>query len=328
MGQFVVSTAGHVLVPDPVEEILTEADIDIEQLDSPDENELIAAAQGARGLIVDSNTAVTARVLSSAESVTVVGRAGIGVDKIDLEAARENDVVVTNVPAYCVDEVAMHAISLLFSSIRNICFYSNQTQAGGWQLREDIPTHRMKDRTLGLVGFGKIPSAIASKLSGFDFSIVSSDPHITESEMAKQGVTKVSFEELLTMADYISVHAPLNEATHNLFDADAFEQMQDHAILINTSRGGIVDEQALADALDNGELAGAGLDVMAEEPPVDSPLLSNDKVIVTPHVAWYSVESREELSRTVTRDVVRILHGNGHDVPPNRVIVESNGSSS
>ncbi|MFB6218500.1 MAG: C-terminal binding protein [Halobacteriaceae archaeon] len=293
---------------------LARVDATVESITARTPEQLVEGAGGADGLIVDAGTPVTRAALADLD-VEVVGRAGIGVDNVDLDAAEEFGVTVVHVPDYCVDEVSTQAITLLLAVARRLPVYHEDTRTGGWEWAAGRPLHRLRGRTLGLVGFGKTARRLARKVEGFGLDVRAHDPHVPAHEMAHLGVEAAGFEELLGAADAVSVHVPLYDETRGMFDAAAFAAMPEGALFVNTSRGGVVDEAALHDALDRGHLAGAGLDVMAEEPPGDSPLLGMENVVVTPHAAWYSAESREQLSRSVAADVARVLAGERPDNP-------------
>ncbi|MFC4360345.1 C-terminal binding protein [Halobium salinum] len=277
--------------------------------------EVVDAAAGADALLVQY-APVGADVFDALDDLAVVGRYGIGVDSVDLDAASANGVRVLNVPDYCLDEVSTHAFALLLACVRRTSAYDSAIADGTWDWTAERPIHRLAGATLGLVGFGRIPQRLVEKAAAFDLDVVAYDPYVSADVLAEHGVEKVEFDELLGRADAVSVHTPLTDETRGLFDRDAFGSMKETAVLVNTARGGVVDEDALADALDAGELAGAGLDVLPSEPPEGSPLVGRDDVVLTPHVAWYSEESFEELRRTVTEDVLRTLDG---DAPRNLV---------
>lgn len=280
----------------------------LEAAEAETPEEVVEAASEADALLVQY-APVTDEVLAALDDVTVVGRYGIGVDTVDLDAATARGVRVLNVPTYCLDEVSTHALALLLACVRKTSLYDDAVAHGEWDWTLGQPIHRLAGATLGLAGFGKIPQRLVEKTRGFDFDVVAYDPYLSTDELAEHGVEKVDFGELLARADAISAHTPLTDETRNLFDADAFAAMKESAVLVNTARGGVIDDEALAAALDDGELAGAGLDVLPEEPPESSPLIGRDDVVLTPHVAWYSEESFEELRRTVTEDVMRTLRG-------------------
>ena len=291
-------------------EILEAAGARIEVLDERTEAAVADAVRGADGLVVDSRTPVTAQVLGASETLRVVGRAGIGVDNVDLAAAAERDVTVVHVPDYCLDEVSTHALSLLLACVRNVPLQDRRTGEGTWDWREGRPLHRMRGRTLGLAGFGGIARRLASKLRAFGLEVVAYDPYVKATVMADYGVEEVGFEALLDRLDYLSIHVPLYGETREMFSTDEFERMADHAVLVNTARGPVVDEAALLDALETGEIARAGLDVLESEPPdAGNPLLAREDVVVSPHTAWYSEESRRDLSRSVASDVAAVLDG-------------------
>ena len=262
---------------------------------------------------------ITSEIINELENCQVIGRFGIGVDNVDLDRATEAGIQVCYVPDYCLDEVSDHAMSLLLSLARKISFGNHQVQSLSWKAKSVAPIWRIRDRILGLYGFGKIPQALVAKAQAFSLKVIAHDPYITPELADKLGVELVSFESLLKQSDYISIHAPLTPKTQHAFNTDAFLQMKPEALLINTARGALVDEQALASALDKGQLAGAALDVMETEPPLDdSPLLKRDNVILTPHTAFYSEEALLELQTKATEDVVRVLLGDQPRYPINK----------
>lgn len=291
------------------DEVFAGIDATLTALDDKTVEGVIDAVADADAIIVDASTPVPAAVFESDAELRVVGRAGIGVDNVDVDAAAKHGVTVVHVPDYCVDEVSTHALALLLAAVRNLPVYDRQTRSGGWDWQAGRPVHRLRGRTLGLVGFGKISRRLARKVDGFGLDVLAADPNVPAPAMTDLGVEKVGFDDLLRQSDLVSIHAPLYEETERLFDAAAFETMNSDALLVNTARGGVVDEAALYDALVGGEIRGAALDVLTEEPPGESPLFDLDRVIVTPHAAWYSEESRHELSRRVAEDVVRVLTG-------------------
>jgi D-3-phosphoglycerate dehydrogenase len=237
----------------------------------------------------------------------VVVRYGVGVDGIDLGAATDHGVPVVNVPDYGTDEVANHAVALLLALARKLVRLDRQTRSGGWDVFRVGPVSRLAGQTVGLLGCGRIGSAVARKLGGFDVRLLGCDPYVST---FPPGVQPVAFERLLDEADYVSIHCPLTPATHRLFGEETLARMRPTAALINTARGGIVDTAALVDALQMGLLAGAGLDVLETEPlDPGHPLLRMEQVIVTPHAAWYSEEGRSDLKRRAAEEAVRVLRG-------------------
>lgn len=286
-----------------------ELDATLQTTEARKPDELIEVAAGADALIVDASTEVTGDVLRALDSLQVVGRSGIGVDNVDLETAQALDIPVVNVPDYCLDEVSTHALGMLLSCARKLPQLDAAVKGGGWDWTQAQPIRRLKGQTVGIVGFGKIGRSFAEKLRGLGVDVLVSDPYISTSDLAGFDVTRVEFENLLTESDFVSIHTPLTEETRHLFDAAAFQTMPDHAILINTARGPVVDEEALMDALEAGELGGVGLDVRDPEPPEGRPLTAFDNVVLSPHAGFYSEDARRELTRTVSEDVARVLRG-------------------
>jgi D-3-phosphoglycerate dehydrogenase len=289
-------------------EELAAVDATVETIDAETPEEVIERAAGADALL-NQEVELPDSVFEALDDLVVVGRYGVGLDNIDLDAAAEHDVEVVNVPSYCEEEVATHALSLLLACVRHIVQYDTQVKQGGWDWKAGRPIRRLSGNTLGFVAFGRIAQRFATLLDGFDMECIAYDPYQSASVFEEYGVESVSFETLLDRADIVSIHTPLTEETRDLFDAETFSRMNDEAILINVARGGVVDAQALADALQSGAIAGAGLDVLPEEPPRDSPLFDRNDVVITPHTAWYSEDSMEELRRTVARDLARTLNG-------------------
>jgi D-3-phosphoglycerate dehydrogenase / 2-oxoglutarate reductase len=206
-------------------------------------------------------------------------------------------------------EVSDHAMALLLALARKIPLSNKLVQAGRWDMPAVVPIHRLAGRVLGLVGFGNIPRALAPKAKAFGLRVVTHDPYASQQALAA-GVESVSFDRLLEISDFVSIHAPLMPATRGLFNAEVFRKMKTGALLINTARGPLVDEDALVSALESGRLGGAALDVVAVEPlPKDSRLIGRDNVILTPHTAFYSVEALNELQKKCAADVARVLSG-------------------
>jgi D-3-phosphoglycerate dehydrogenase len=278
--------------------------------------DIVAGASDARALVVDVNTPVPASVITDLPALEIVARAGVGVENIDVGAAADAGVDVTNVPDYCTDEVATRAVALLLSCVRSVPRYDRSVEDGAWDWTVGRPIHRLPGSTLGLVSLGPISRRVAERVQGFGLDLVGYDPYVDADEMRSHGVEKVDFETLLDRADHVVSNAPLTDETRGLFDADAFERMRDHATLVNTGRGGVVDEAALASALETGEIEAAALDVMAEEPPADSPLFDREDAILTPHAGWYSEEARAELNDTVAENIAAALAG---ETPPDRI---------
>lgn len=268
--------------------------------------DVIEAGQDATALI-NNYVAITAEVFEELPELNVVARYGIGVDGIDIEAATDHGVKVVNVPEYCVDEVSAHALGLILACERQIPRYDTHVKAGGWDWEAAKPLSRFCEKTLGLVAFGKIARSVAEKGQGFGLDVIAYDPYVSAEEMANYGVEKVGFEDLFGRSDIVSAHPPRTDKTEGLISDRAFECMQSHATFVNTSRGSVVDQDALYSALVEGEIAMAGIDVMMTEPPGDSPLFDLENCIVTPHVAWYSEASMADLQRITAEEVARVI---------------------
>lgn len=288
----------------------------------PTPEAIMEVAAEADGLLV-TYAEVTGDMIAGMKNCKVISRFGIGVDSVDVEAATKAGIVVTYVPDYCIDEVSDHAMALLLTLARKTALSNSLAHQGRWEMPAVVPINRLRGRTMGLVGFGNIPQAVAPKAQAFGLKVITSDPFISDEVTDKAGVEKVEFDDLLARSDFISVHAPLLPATHHLFGADAFAKMQSHAILINTARGPLVDNAALAKALDDGEIGGAGLDVTDPEPPVaNSPLFGRDNLILTPHTGFYSIEALEELQSKAAKDVASVLAGERPVYPVNKEVLD------
>jgi D-3-phosphoglycerate dehydrogenase len=282
---------------------------------------ILKVAAPADALLV-TYAKITGDMIGQMTRCRIISRFGIGVDNVDLDAATAAGIVVTKVPDYCIDEVSDHAMALLLALVRKIPSSNAQVHAGRWEMKAVVPIHRLRGRVLGLVGFGRIPQLVAPKAKAFGLRVIVYDPFVPADVLARERVEQVDFDELLTQSDYISIHTPLLPETKNLFSTGAFSKMKPGAYLINTARGPIVDEQALARALDAGQLAGAALDVMPQEPPAGSPLLGRENVIITPHTSFYSEESLQELQKKAAEEVVAVLTGKRPRNPVNPQALE------
>lgn len=303
--------------------IFEDAGLDVvtTQADSPEDVIEVAADAGADALLVQY-ARITPAVFDALEGLEVVAKYGIGTDNIDTESATEHGVKVLNVPDYCQDEVAEHALGLVLSCERKFPLFDDSVKSGTWDWQVGKPIHRLTGNTVGVVGCGRIGSTFVDKVRGFEFEVLGYDPNLSVETLRDRGFEPTSFEELLARSDVVTVHVPLTDETENLIDTAAFERMQSNAILVNTSRGPVVDTDALTDALEAGELRGAGLDVLPEEPPDDSPLLDRDDVVLTPHVAWYSEDSIVDLRETVASDITRALTGRAPENVVNTAVIE------
>jgi len=276
-----------------------------------DEQDIIGRTPDADALIVSSSP-ITRRVMSALRQLKVVVRTGVGYDVIDVPAATELGIVVVNIPDLWVREVANHALALLLAWNRKIITLNQEVKSGVWQSRVPGPsTGSLHGETVGIVGFGNIGRAFARRVSALETQVIAYDPYVEDAQFAALGVERVrSLGELAARADYVSVHTLLNAETRHLIDEVFLRQMKPTACLINTSRGPVVDEQALIRALQEGWIAGAALDVREPEPPApDSPLCQMDNVILTPHAAYYSTPAVAQVPRRCGEEVARALTG-------------------
>jgi D-3-phosphoglycerate dehydrogenase len=294
---------------DPAKAALARLDPELRMAKSPSAEDILAVARDADAILV-TYARLPGELLRQLTRCKAIGRFGLGVDNIDLPAAAALGITVTYVPDYCMHEVSDHAMALLLALARKIPLSNALVQAGRWDMPAVVPIHRLAGRVLGLVGFGNIPRALAPKAKAFGLRVVAHDPYVSPEALAAAGVEGMSFAGLLAISDFVSIHAPLRPATRGLFDADTLRRMKKGALLINTARGPLLDEDALVAALDEGHLGGAALDVVAVEPlPKDSRLIGRDNVILTPHTAFYSVEALAELQSKCAADVARVLSG-------------------
>lgn len=259
---------------------------------------------------------VTARVIDAAPNCKHISRTGIGLDNIDVLHATKKGILVTNVPDYCVEEVAEHALAMIFALARKIAFSHLDTKRGHYSLVDSLPLVRLRGKTVGIIGLGKTGKLLAEKAAAIGMRVLGNN----RSQEVPDQVTWAPLEQLLAESDFVSLNAPLTEQTHHLINADTLAQMKPTAMLINTSRGGLVDHDALAAALTQDGIAGAGLDVQDVEPPnLSRPPYSDPRVIVTPHTAFCSPEAILELRQRVARQVVTFLQGGSPECQVNRV---------
>ena len=273
------------------------------------EDEIIEQTKDADALIV-TESPITRRVLSSLENCKAVLRTGVGFDCIDVPAATDCGIAVINVPDLWTREVANQAMMLLLAANRKLLEQEASVREDRWAPRISAPVGPLHTETVGVVGLGRIGSAFARRIKAFEVELIAYDPFISDDAFEAVGATSVSFDELLERSDYISVHTPLDEGTHHLIDEEALRKMKPSAILINTSRGPVVDEAALTTALQEGWILGAGLDVLEQEPPdADNPLLGMSNTVLTPHAAHYSELSMELRPRRYGVEVAAVLDG-------------------
>src|SRR5271154_1090858 len=269
---------------------------------SPVAGSLAAELAAADGLIVRSATKVTAELLENAPKLRVVGRAGVGVDNIDVEAATHRGVLVMNTPGGNAVSVAEHTFALMLAMARSVPQSNAAIHAGRWE-KSGASGTELRGKTLGLVGLGRVGTEVARRASALEMTILAYDPYVTPAAARELEVELVTLDELLKRSDVISLHTSLSPATEKMFDAAAFAKMKRGARLINCARGELIDETALADALKSGQLSGAAVDTFAQEPPKNSPLIGLANLIATPHIAGSTAEAQEEVGTAVAQQV-------------------------
>ncbi|MBI2887091.1 MAG: phosphoglycerate dehydrogenase [Chloroflexi bacterium] len=270
--------------------------------------ELLEAIGDYEALVVRSETKVTAEVIRAGKKLHVVGRAGVGVDNIDVEAATQQGIVVVNAPTGNTISAAELALGLMFALARNIPQAHLSLKQGQWR-RSELVGAELRGKTLGIIGLGRVGSAVARRALELEMKILTYDPFVSE-EMARHlGIEVASFEEVLRRSDFITVHVPLTDATRSLLGAKEIALCKPGVRLINTARGGVIDEQALYDAVEAGHVAGAAVDVFTQEPVKDSPLLKSDRIIVTPHLGASTEEAQTNVAVDVAQEVMAVLQG-------------------
>jgi D-3-phosphoglycerate dehydrogenase / 2-oxoglutarate reductase len=265
--------------------------------------EVIAAAAGVDALLVQF-APITAEVFEALPQLRLLSRYGVGVDVVDTEAAREHGVWVCNVPDYGTTEVAMHAVAMLLALLRNVAGHDREVRAGHWDYHLGGQLRRPSSLTLGVVGLGRIGGMAAERAAPWFGAVVGYDPYLTDSDWPNR-LERLSLEDLFARSSAVTLHLPLTDTTRGLIGTDLLARMPSGSYLVNTARGGLVDLDALLEALDSGRLAGVALDVLPQEPPPqDHPLLSHPRALITPHVAWYSAEAEVELRRKAAQNIV------------------------
>jgi D-3-phosphoglycerate dehydrogenase / 2-oxoglutarate reductase len=288
----------------------------IDGLDTPEAGATISAADA---LMVTTHR-VPANLIDAMKHCRVISRVGTGLDAIDIPAATAHGIWVAYVPDYSVDEVSTHAIALLLSHARGIPRLIEAARAGSWTNQSVVPLRRLRGQTLGILGFGRIGQMMAAKASGLGMEVQAHDPFLTPEQIAAAGARPVDWETLLRTSDYLSLHAPLTNNTQKVINAQTLALMKPSAVLINTARGGLIDEEALDQALKTGRLAAAALDVLSvEPPPPDHPLFQNSRVMITPHSAWYSEDANHDVRVRASEEVVRVLRGERPRCPANEL---------
>jgi len=319
---FVVAVTDYVFPSlEPEQRVLTPLGVELRPAQCKSEDEIIELTRGADA-VLNCYAKMTARVIEKLSRCKIIARYGIGVDNVDLIAATRAKILVTNVPDYCIDEVSDHALALLLALARRVVAADSAVKGGAWDVVAHAGVRRLRGQTLGLLGFGKIAKAVALKVQPLGMKVLVYDPYLEPELVTRHGAEAVSLDRLLAEADAISIHVPLSPETRNLIGPRELARMKPTAFLINTSRGGIVDEQAVAIALKENRLGGAALDVLSPEPPpLDHPLRQAPNVILTPHLAFYSRESVIELQTKAAEEVARALRGESPRSPVNREVL-------
>jgi D-3-phosphoglycerate dehydrogenase / 2-oxoglutarate reductase len=282
---------------------------DLVPLQTKKPDEFLAEAKDCDALLNTYAGPITAEVMAQMPRCKIIARYGIGVDTIDLDAATQAGIIVTNNPTYCIEEVAEHTMALLLAAARKIAFYDRMVRAGRWEVPPGKPMFRLAGSTLGLVGFGNISRQVAVRAAAFGMRVLYADPFVKEGQFAEPG-KKMELPAMLAEADYISLHPPLMPQTRKMINDEAFSRMKPGAILINCARGPIVDTDALVRALDGKKIAGCALDTIDPEPlPNPHPLRGRENVIINPHAAWYSEQAMVGLQAGAPGEVRRALSG-------------------
>jgi len=302
-----------VLITDPLSEfgiqkLLEAPDVEVIQKPGLSPSDLLAEIGEYDALLVRSQTQVTAEVLAAGTKLKAVGRAGVGVDNIDTNAATQAGVVVINAPDGNTISTAEHSFAMLMAVARNIPQAYRKLADGTWD-RKSFQGVELNGKVLGVIGFGRIGTEVAKRAKAFHMQVLAYDPFLTEERASKVGVTSASVDEIVKQADFITVHTPLTKETRHLLGSREFAMMKDGVRVINCARGGIIDEKALYEAILTGKVAGAALDVFEVEPPVDNPLIGLPQVVVTPHLGASTVEAQENVAVDVSEEILKVLRG-------------------
>ena len=290
-------------------QVLADVGAELVLAQTGDEDELLSLVEDVDAVLV-CFAKVPAGVIRAGRRLQAVGRYGIGVDNIDVAEATRQGILVTHVPAYCLDEVSDHAMALLLACARKTCAYHVAMRQSNWSLQTGAPMYRLRGRTLGIFGFGKIGQTLAPKAQAFGLDVIAYDPYVVPAVAAGKRVDLVDLDTLFEQADYLSIHAPLSPETRGLIDESRLRQMKPTAVIVNTARGPIIAQEALVRALQEGWIGAAGLDVYEEERLTPGhPLLVLPNVVLTPHVAFYSEEALHDLRVQGATNVALILSG-------------------
>ncbi len=303
-----------VLITDPIEQVCTDLlqkegiQVDARPGLPPDEIKKIIGSYDA--LIVRSGTKVTADIIAEAKEMKVIGRAGAGVDNIDVGAATRKGIVVMNTPGGNTISTAEHTMALMLSMARNVPQSFHDLQNGKWERKKYMGTE-LCGKTLGVIGLGKVGREVAARAKAFEMNVIGYDPLLAAEVASKLGLETVSLDDIYKRSDFITVHTPLTEETRGILGEKSFALCKRGVRVINCARGGIIDEQALLKALESGQVAGAAFDVFVKEPPVDNPLLKHPKVVATPHLGASTEEAQEKVAKQIGEQLVDFFKGRG-----------------
>ncbi|WP_094226512.1 phosphoglycerate dehydrogenase [Methanolobus psychrotolerans] len=300
-----------VLVSDPLSEqglIILQQHFTVDVLTGLSEEELVEKIPEYDALVIRSGTQVTRKVIEAADRMKIIGRAGVGIDNVDVEAATEKGIIVVNAPEGNMLSAAEHTIAMMMALARNVAQANESLKSKKWE-RNKFMGVEVNGKTLGVIGLGRIGAEVAKRAQGLNMDILAYDPFVSEERAKEMGVKMMSVQEIVRLADFITVHTPLTKETRNIIDAEEFALMKSNARIINCARGGIINEEALADALNSKKIAGAAIDVFVNEPPFESPLLECKNLIATPHLGASTEEAQINVAVSVAEEVVSVLKG-------------------
>lgn len=302
-----------ILITDPlsehgIQQLLDAPDVEVVRQPNLSPTDLLSVIGDYDALLVRSQTQLTAEVLAAGKKLKVVGRAGVGVDNIDINAATEAGVVVINAPDGNTVSTAEHSFAMLMAVARNIPQAHKKLTEGTWD-RKSFQGVELNNKVLGIIGLGRIGTEVAKRAKAFGMTVLAYDPFLTEERAQKLGVTHATVDDICRQADFITVHTPLTKETRHIISSREFAKMKDGVRIINCARGGIIDEKALYEAILTGKVAGAALDVFEVEPPVDNPLIGLPQVVVTPHLGASTVEAQENVAVDVSGEILKVLRG-------------------
>lgn len=296
--------------PDGLKSLTDHSDFNVDIQTDLNETELAEIIPNYEGLIVRSQTQVTSNIIAAAPNLKVIARAGVGVDNIDVEAATKHGVIVINAPDGNTISATEHSMAMILSMARNVPQAHQSLKNGKWD-RKAYRGTELYNKTLGVIGAGRIGIGIAKRAQSFGMNILAFDPYLSEDKAKELNVTRATVDEIAEQADFVTVHTPLTPKTRGIVDKAFFEKAKPTLQIINVARGGIIDEDALVEALDTNQIQGAAIDVFESEPATESPLVAHDKIIVTPHLGASTVEAQEKVAVSVANEIIDIFeHGN------------------